>query len=141
MGVGKYGKFLEMLLFVGFWVSAGFGFEDRFPPESKFDSDSDFKFGFQFSVSRHSTQTEPHLLPSLATGAGERRPGPLPRAPRPWCGAARHEPELAGIRAGLAIARTGLVDGLARSQSSIASLERCRPRAPLPSRAAHTGLV
>ena len=51
-------------LFVGFWVSAGFGFGrfgfgHEFAPESEFGSGSGFKLGFRFWVPNHSTRTEP----------------------------------------------------------------------------------
>ena len=51
-----YKKWLLLLLYcytksgfgypIGFWVSAGFDFENRFSPELVFASGLDFKFGF-----------------------------------------------------------------------------------------------
>jgi hypothetical protein len=43
----------------------GFGFGDRFPPESVFGSGSGFDFGFRFWVHGDSTRSEPDPLPSL----------------------------------------------------------------------------
>ena len=61
-------KYSGFGLSVGFRVSAGFGFGDRFRPELKFGAGLGFKFGFRVWVPRHSTRTEPDPLPFLFPG-------------------------------------------------------------------------